>query len=128
MYLHATLHLERSEGLSCSQDGELHCAMLVPLTEHPVPAQAAAASFGCPELDAVVQVAGQAAAVLAEALAPAALRELQELRSLLQVGFQMCRSSCSALLSILCALFCMAKHTSGFSAHVGRELSMLSAL
>ena len=77
-----------------------HSELCLYLTIFPVPAQAAAANLGCPDVDAVAQVAGQAAAVLAEALAPAALHELQQLRSLLQVGCQMCRSSCSAPLSI----------------------------
>lgn len=67
--------------------------------------QAAAASLGCPDVDAVAQVAGQAAAVLAEALAPAALRELQELRSLLQVGCQVCRYCCSAILTMCLILY-----------------------
>lgn len=50
--------------------------------------QAAAANFGCAGMKAVAHVAGQAAAVLAEALAPAASGHLEELRSLLQVGRQ----------------------------------------
>ena len=62
----------------------------------PVAVQAAASGLRCPGLEAAAQVAAQAAAALAEALAPPALHDLQELRSLLQVGCQGCRNMHSA--------------------------------